>query len=82
MAVHFLEKRRNKMGNRIIDEMKIHNETWEDVVSYTPDELDESHPFTLWTHKRVYFPCCYDGDTWVESVPRNPSDEITEFKGG
>jgi len=39
-------------------------------------------PFTIWTHNRVYFPACYDGGTWVASVPRNPCDEKTEPVGG
>ena len=43
---------------------------------------EEGRPFTLWTKKRVYFPACYDGSEWVESVPRDPSDEKTCHLGG
>lgn len=42
----------------------------------------EGLPFTLWTVKRVYFPVCYDGSEWVESVPREPNGEATEHVGG
>jgi len=43
---------------------------------------EEGKPFTLWTADRVYFPACYDGSEWVESVPRHPSDEVTDHIGG
>ena len=36
----------------------------------------------LWTAARVYFPACYDGSEWCESVPRNPCDEATTHVGG
>lgn len=39
-------------------------------------------PFTVWTEKRVYFPVCYDGSEWVDSVPRDPCDEHTYHVGG
>ena len=39
-------------------------------------------PFTLWTHHRVYFPVCYDGLEWVESVPRYPCSARTYHVGG
>ena len=32
----------------------------------------EGEPFILWTKKRVYFSCQYDGSEYVQSVPRNP----------
>ena len=38
--------------------------------------------FTAWSEKRVYFPVCYDGAEWVESVPRNPSGESCDHVGG
>jgi len=44
--------------------------------------LEEGVPFTCWTFRRVYFPACYDGKEWVESVPRNPCGEATRHIGG
>lgn len=38
--------------------------------------------FTVWTHKRVYFPVCYDGAEWVGSVARNPDGIATPHQGG
>lgn len=43
---------------------------------------NEGFAFTLWTHKRVYFPVDYDGAEWAESVPRDPCDEMTQHIGG
>ena len=42
----------------------------------------EGVPFTAWSENRVFFPVCYDGSEWVDSVPRNPCDEKTEHCGG
>lgn len=33
---------------------------------------EEVVPFYVWTNERVLFIGCYDGSTWLESVPRNP----------
>ncbi|MEM9263964.1 MAG: hypothetical protein AAGA46_00395 [Cyanobacteria bacterium P01_F01_bin.13] len=74
----------------IKDELNSNSESWEDIVSTTLTEQDldrefddsyggaEGCPFTLWTHKRVYFPTEYDGAEGVKSAPRNPSNEKTE----
>ena len=37
--------------------------------------------FTAWSNNFVYFPGMYDGDYWVESVPRNPCDLKTKPVG-
>lgn len=78
----------------IEEAMRSNGETWADVESHTltDDELnakfDHSYggtngvPFTLWTKRRVYFPVCYDGAEWVESVSRNPDGKATEHVGG
>lgn len=29
-------------------------------------------PLYIWTNKRVLLIGCYDGSTWLDSVPRNP----------
>ena len=64
----------------IIDEMKYHDDSWDNVVSCTLTEEElcksfnedygcsEGKPFTVWTKTRVYFPAVYDGAEWVESV--------------
>lgn len=65
-----------------------------DFIAITPPDLDldrefdsgwglaEGKPFTAWTERRVYFPSVYDGAEAVESVPRDPCDEITCHIGG
>lgn len=70
--------------------MQIHGESFEDVESctLTGEELDKKFdsdyggvkgkPFTVWTKKRVYFPACYDGMEWCESVSRHPDGKHTE----
>jgi hypothetical protein len=75
-------------------EMKLHSETFDDVVdcTLTEEELmaefdcgygdSEGKPFTLWTTNRVYFPVVYDGAEWVESVSRNPDGKPTYHFGG
>lgn len=69
-------------------------ETWADVESHTLKErqLDKRFDhgyggtdgcaFTLWTKSYVYFPACYDGSEWVESVPRHPNGKATDHIGG
>ena len=78
----------------IQEEMKNHNETFEDVVECTLTEEglqlsfndgfggSEGTPFTLWTTHRVYFPVVYDGAEWVGSVSRNPDGKPTSHLGG
>ena len=75
-------------------EMKRHQETFENVVECTLSEEQlvknfdggyggtEGEPFTVWTANRVYFPICYDGAEWVESVSRNPDGNPTRHFGG
>ena len=36
----------------------------------------------VWTKSRVVFVVCYNGATWLSSVPRNPCDEIPVCHGG
>jgi hypothetical protein len=69
-------------------------ETWADIESntMTDAEMDEEFyngygghegcAFTVWTHKRVYFPAGYDGSEWVESVARHPDGHATPHIGG
>ena len=78
----------------ISEEMKSHDDSWDNVVSctLTEEELRESFdddfggqegkPFTVWTETRVYFPAIYDGAEWVESVSRNPDGKPTGHVGG
>lgn len=60
-------------------QMKLHGESWDDIVSYVmsevPDEYEDTpynQPFTIWTHKRVYFAVASETAHWCESVSRNP----------
>lgn len=69
-------------------------DSWENVISSTlsDEELDskfdrgyggtEGKPFTVWTHKNVYFPICYDGAEWAGHASRNPDGLPTEHQGG
>ena len=78
----------------ISEELKVQEESWEDVVQTTLTEETiqvmfdseyggtEGCAFTLWTANRVYFPVCYDGAEWVNSVPRNPCEEASNHCGG
>lgn len=64
-------------------------ESWADVVACTlsEDELDvvfndgfgwaEGKPFTVWTHKHVFFPVDYDGAESVGCVSRDPDGKAT-----
>lgn len=66
----------------------------EHIIAVVPDEaaLDvgfddgfgcpEGPAFTAWSQTRVLFPVCYDGAESVSSVPRDPSDEVTQHVGG
>ena len=53
------------------------NITIEDLNASSYTELS----FTAWSDNFVYFPAMYDGDYWVESVPRNPCDFRTKPVG-
>jgi hypothetical protein len=74
--------------------LKESGESWSDIQSstLTDEELDkrfddgyggaEGLPFTVWTSRRVYFPVCYDGAEWVDSVSRFPDGKPTKHVGG
>ena len=78
----------------ILEEMKVHNETMDDIIfsTLTKQQMNiefnsgyggtNGIGFTIWTKNRVYFPCCYDGAEWAESVSRNPDGKPTEHIGG
>jgi len=68
---------------------------WENLETHAPlttewldDEFDDGYgaeegcAFTLWTRRYIYFPACYDGSEWVESVARNPNGVPTNHIGG
>lgn len=45
--------------------------------------IEEGDHFIVWTKNYIYFPVCYDGGEWVESIPRNPiRDYVQEHIGG
>lgn len=74
--------------------MKQVEDRWENIVASTISdemldmEFDDGYgrvegiPFTLWTHKRVYFPVQYDGAECAGSVARHPNGQPTEHIGG
>lgn len=64
-----------------VDESTINSNQLDDEF-YDGYGGSEGIPFTLWTHKRVYFPIVYDGREWVGSVSRNPDGVATEHFGG
>lgn len=41
----------------------------------------EGTPFLLWTQDRILFPVTYDGEEWVDDVPRNPADREPKHFG-
>lgn len=55
---------------------------WMDVEFYCGHGAIDGCSFTVWSEDRVYFPVCYDGLEWVESVSRNPDGEATGHVGG
>lgn len=75
-------------------EMSSRGESEEDVVASTLTPQQENRrfdagyggtegcAFTVWTKTRVYFPACYDGSEWVDSVSRNPDGVATGHIGG
>ena len=80
--------------NLILENMEKHKDTWDEVEYCTISHKDltkrfdsgfglpRGKLFILWTKSRVYFPIVYDGSEWVESVPRNPRDEVPDYFGG
>ena len=77
----------------ISEALQWQGETWADVESAIGSEyfdlpfyagygINGGKPFTIWTAKRVYFPACYHGSEWVESVSRNPDGLATRHIGG
>lgn len=43
---------------------------------------EEVIPFYIWTNKRILFIGCYDGSTWLTSVPRHPKACQPDTVGG
>jgi hypothetical protein len=74
--------------------MERSGDAWENAVATTiPDselerEFDAGYgttqgtPFLFWSKTRVYFAVQYDGSEWVESVPREPTEEKARHFGG
>lgn len=64
----------------VTEAMKDHDESWSDVVATAGDlaapvEGGAMLRFTVWTHRRVYFPHDYDGYYSARSAMRNPCSE-------
>lgn len=45
------------------------------LESLQPSSTAEEPKWTLWTERRVYFPCYWELGMTVESVPRDPCNE-------
>lgn len=75
----------------LFDEMIKHGELIVDIIhpvlsdKFLDHEFDDdlgiitSKPLLIWSDKRVYFSCEYDGGEYVGSVPRNPSEEKPKY---
>lgn len=79
----------------ITEALAQNKESWNDVESMSPKDgkwLDylfdddfgsiEGVPFTIYTKNKIYFPACYDGSEWVESISRNPNNIPAQHIGG
>ena len=62
--------------------------TWAEAAPLLDYEYSQDYggvdcnAITAWTATRVIFVGCYDGATWVTSVPRNPRNHIPGTVGG
>lgn len=62
--------------------------TWEQASPLLEREFDdgyggvECNRVYAWTATRTLFVACYDGSSWIASVPRNPSDCEPQCVGG
>jgi len=43
---------------------------------------EDCHAVTAWSENWTLFVACYDGSTWVERIPRNPTNHTPEYVGG
>ena len=82
--------------DEILKCMSIHEDSPNTIIDAAPSwgsglydvEFDSGYggnegiPFAVWTYQRVYFPACYDGAEWVESVPRYPDGQPIKHIGG
>ena len=61
---------------------------WEEALPFLEYDFDrgyggpECHAIYVWTKDRVFFVSQYDGSTGIESIPRNPTDELPSMPGG
>lgn len=61
---------------------------WEDVAPWLGYTYDHGyggvscHSFIAWTESRVIFVSQYDGSSWVDSMPRNPTPTQVYMPGG
>ena len=62
-----------------LKELKPYMKGWSFNGDYGGVECYSVH---VWTKLRVVFVVCYDGATWLSSVPRNPCNEIPVCHGG
>lgn len=63
-------------------EVDINNDEFPTVFSPANIDLDQEiavpvkRPFTAWSQRRVYFIVANSDDCTIESVPRNPNNEV------
>lgn len=79
------------MKDSILEKMRRNSDTENDIVCcYQATKsrkkgfkkvkfcnLDTSKSFHIYTRKYIYFLGTYDGEIWVESIPRDPSLTVT-----
>jgi hypothetical protein len=80
--------------DEITGRMSLNKDSWENVESCTLSEErlarefdadyggTEGDEFTIWTTHYIYFPVCYDGAEWADSISRNPDGNATGHIGG
>lgn len=42
----------------------------------------ECHAVNVWTNQRLFWVTQYDGMTWIDSAPRNPTAYMPDMPGG
>ena len=55
------------------------------LIKWTIDRngfIAATSPFYVWTNKNIIFVVEYDGATWLEKVPRNPSTDHMPIMAG
>jgi hypothetical protein len=43
---------------------------------------EDCHAITAWSATKIAFVVCYDGSTWLQTLPRNPTQFFPPYVGG